>query len=59
MSTSGEHRLPNVLTLPGAASILAGAVASGRGVPALVGALALTGGYLVVHLLSPAGDGRR
>lgn len=52
-----EHRLPNALTLPGAALILAGAEASGRGLPALAGALALAGGYLVVHLLSPAAMG--
>ena len=52
-----EHRLPNALTLPGATLILAGAVASGRGLPAIVGALALTGGYLVVHLVSPAAKG--
>jgi leader peptidase (prepilin peptidase) / N-methyltransferase len=52
-----EHRLPNVLTLPGAVLIVAGAVAAGRGLPAFVGALALAGGYLVVHLLSPAAMG--
>ena len=28
-----------------------------RGLPAIVGALALTGGYLVVHLVSPAAMG--
>jgi leader peptidase (prepilin peptidase) / N-methyltransferase len=52
-----EHRLPNVLTLPGAVLIVAGAVAAGRGLPALVGALALAAAYLVVHLLSPAAMG--
>ena len=52
-----EHRLPNALTLPGAGLVLAGAVASGRGVPALVGALALTAVYLVAHLLSPPAMG--
>jgi leader peptidase (prepilin peptidase) / N-methyltransferase len=52
-----EHRLPNALTLTGAALILAGAAAAGRGLPALIGALALTSGYLLVHLLSPAAMG--
>ena len=33
-----RRRLPNWLTLPGAAVILVGAVAAGRGVPALAGA---------------------
>ena len=54
-----EHRLPNALTLPGAALILAGAVAAGRGLPALVGALALTGGYLRGAPAVAGGDGRR
>jgi len=40
-----QRRLPNVLTLPGAAVIL----------PAAAGALA--GAYLLVHLASPAGMG--
>jgi len=46
-----------VLTLPGAVLIVAGAAAAGRGLPALVGALALAAGYLVVHLLSPVAMG--
>ena len=52
-----ERRLPNWLTMPGAAVILAVAAAAGRGVPALLGAVALAGLYLVVHLLAPAAMG--
>lgn len=52
-----QHRLPNVLTLPGALVILLGSALAGRGEPALLGALALTAAYLVVHLLSPAAMG--
>jgi leader peptidase (prepilin peptidase)/N-methyltransferase len=37
--------------------ILAGAAAAGRGTPALVGGLALSGFYLVVHLAYPSGMG--
>ena len=52
-----EHRLPNALTLPGAAVILTVAAVQGRGLPALAGATALAGGYLLIHLLAPAGMG--
>lgn len=52
-----DRRLPNLLTLPGAAAILAGAVEAGRGVPAVAGAAALTGAYLLVHLVSPTAMG--
>jgi leader peptidase (prepilin peptidase)/N-methyltransferase len=52
-----EHRLPNVLTLPGAVVALGASVAAGRGLAAVVGALLLTGGYLVVHLVSPKAMG--
>lgn len=52
-----RHRLPNVLTLPGAAAVLTVAALTGHGPAALTGALALALGYLVVHLLSPAGMG--
>lgn len=52
-----ERRLPNALTLTGAAVILAGATAAGRGSPALLGAAALSGLYLAVHLAAPAGMG--
>ncbi|MGW4095928.1 prepilin peptidase [Mycobacterium sp. NPDC004974] len=48
-----ERRLPNWLTLPGAVLVLVAAAVAGRGLAALVGALALTAAYLVVHLLSP------
>jgi leader peptidase (prepilin peptidase)/N-methyltransferase len=52
-----QRRLPNALTLPGAAVVLAVAVATGRGVPALVGAAALALFYLGVHLMTPTGMG--
>lgn len=51
------RRLPNALTLGGAAAILAVAGASGRTGPALLGALALSGMYLVVHFANPRGLG--
>jgi leader peptidase (prepilin peptidase) / N-methyltransferase len=53
----GQRRLPNALTLPGAAVILLGAVVAGRGLPALAGAAALAGVYLLVHLAAPAAMG--
>ena len=52
-----ERRLPNALTLPGAAVILIGAAAAGRGLPALLGGLGLTGLYLAVHLAAPRAMG--
>jgi len=52
-----QRRLPNALTLPGAVVVLAVAVVTGRGVPAIVGALALTLLYLGAHLVAPAGMG--
>ncbi len=52
-----ERRLPNLLTLPGAACDSAGRRRAGRGLPALAGAAALTGVYLLVHLVSPAAMG--
>jgi leader peptidase (prepilin peptidase) / N-methyltransferase len=52
-----QRRLPNLLTLPGAVVILIGSYCAGRGLPALAGAVALTGLYLVVHLMAPAGMG--
>jgi leader peptidase (prepilin peptidase)/N-methyltransferase len=52
-----RRRLPNALTLTGAAVILGGATITGRGTPALVGGLALSGLYLVVHLADPSGMG--
>ncbi len=52
-----RRRLPNLLTLPGAAVILLVATLAGRGLPALAGAAALTGTYLLVHLAAPAAMG--
>ena len=52
-----ERRLPNWLTVPGAFAILAFATSVGRGVPALSGAIALAGVYLVVHVIAPAAMG--
>ena len=52
-----EHRLPNALTLPGAAVIFVVALWGGRGTAALIGTAALAGGYLLLHLLAPAGMG--
>lgn len=52
-----HRRLPNSLTLPGAAVILGAAAVHGRGLPALAGALALAGLYLAVHLAAPAAMG--
>ncbi|OBG36645.1 A24 family peptidase [Mycobacterium sp. E3198] len=52
-----RRRLPNALTLPGAAVILLGAAVAGRGLPALAGAAALSGTYLLVHLLAPTAMG--
>ncbi|SON63594.1 hypothetical protein MSIMFI_05125 [Mycobacterium simulans] len=52
-----QRRLPNLLTLPGAAVVLVGAAVAGRGMPALAGATALTAMYLLVHLLAPTAMG--
>lgn len=52
-----ERRLPNVLTLPGVVVVLTLATATGRGVGALAGCVALFGIYLTVHLLVPAAMG--
>ena len=52
-----ERRLPNWLTLPGAAVILVVAVALDRGLAALAGAAALSALYLLIHLLSPRAMG--
>lgn len=55
-----QRRLPNVLTMPGAAAVLACAALAGHGVTAAAGAAAMFAVYLVVHLVSPralgAGD---
>ena len=52
-----ERRLPNWLTMPGAAVIVAAAAINGRGPPATLGAVALFAVYVVVHLVSPAAMG--
>ncbi|MBJ7338553.1 A24 family peptidase [Mycolicibacterium sp.] len=52
-----DRRLPNALTLPGAAVVLLVAALAGRGPAALLGAVVLTALYLVVHLISPAAMG--
>jgi len=52
-----ERRLPNWLTMPGAAVILAIAAMQGRGVAASLGALALFAIYALAHLVSPAAMG--
>jgi leader peptidase (prepilin peptidase)/N-methyltransferase len=52
-----ERRLPNWLTMPGAALILAIAATYGRATPAMFGAVALFVVYAAVHLVSPAAMG--
>lgn len=52
-----QHRLPNALTLTGAAAILAVAGLAGRGPSALAGAAALAAIYLLVHAVAPGGMG--
>ncbi len=52
-----HRRLPNLLTLPGAGVILVAAPVVDRGGPALAGAAALAGLYLLVHLVAPTGMG--
>ncbi len=52
-----QRRLPNRLTLPGAAVILIGAALAGRGVAALLGGLTLAAVYLAVHLVAPTAMG--
>lgn len=52
-----ERRLPNALTLTGAAAILVVATVAGRGPAALAGTLGLTAIYLAVHCAAPGGMG--
>lgn len=52
-----QRRLPNVLTMPGAAAILLAATLNGHGLSALAGAAALTVVYLIVHLAAPSAMG--
>lgn len=52
-----ERRLPNALTLTGAAAILVAAILAGHGPAALAGTVSLTAIYLVVHCAAPGGMG--
>ena len=52
-----QRRLPNALTLPGAALVLVVAGIQGRGSAALCGALGLAALYLAVHLVAPGAMG--
>lgn len=52
-----QRRLPNVLTLPGAAMILAGAALTGHGATAAAGAAAMFAVYAAVHVVSPQAMG--
>ncbi len=52
-----QRRLPNALTVPGAAVVLGVAFLADRGSAAALGALVLTASYLVVHLAMPAAMG--
>ncbi|MDW5614660.1 A24 family peptidase [Mycolicibacterium sp. D5.8-2] len=52
-----QRRLPNMLTVPGAAVILSVAALAGHGRPAALGAVALFAVYAAVHLLAPAAMG--
>ena len=51
------RRLPNALTLPGAAAIVGFSAAAGDGGAAVAGALMLSASYLVLHLVAPSGMG--
>jgi leader peptidase (prepilin peptidase) / N-methyltransferase len=51
------RRLPNWLTLPGAVVVMVVAVSHGRGAAATIGAAALFGLYLAVHLISSTAMG--
>jgi leader peptidase (prepilin peptidase)/N-methyltransferase len=52
-----ERRLPNWLTLPGAAVIMVAGAITGKGIAALAGAAALSGLYLLIHVVSPRAMG--
>lgn len=52
-----QRRLPNWLTLPGGAVILAVSTLFGHGIAAVTGAAALVAVYLLVHLGAPAALG--
>lgn len=57
LSDIRRRRLPNTLTLPGAAVILVAATVCGVGTAAVAGAGALFLGYAVVHIAAPASLG--
>ncbi|MCH9669221.1 MAG: A24 family peptidase [Actinomycetia bacterium] len=52
-----RRRLPNLLTLPGAALVMAGAALTGHGAMAFAGAAAMFAIYAVVHLVAPQAMG--
>lgn len=52
-----QRRLPDRLTLPGAALILVGAVITGNGFAAALGGAVLFAVYAAVHLIAPAAMG--
>lgn len=52
-----QRRLPNALTLPGAAVVLTVAVFSGHGPSAALGATALFAVYAAVHVATPTAMG--
>jgi leader peptidase (prepilin peptidase)/N-methyltransferase len=52
-----QRRLPNWLTLPGFATVMVVAAGTGHGPAAVLGAAALTTGYLLVHLAAPTAMG--
>ena len=52
-----QRRLPNMLTLPGGAVVLAGAALMGHGVAAAAGAAAMFAVYAAVHVISPKAMG--
>lgn len=54
---AAAHRLPDALTLPAFAGAVVLLALDGSLVPALLGASALAGGYLLLVLLHPAGMG--
>ncbi|CAA0096938.1 Uncharacterised protein [Mycolicibacterium vanbaalenii] len=52
-----QRRLPNALTLPGAATILVAAVLAGHGTAAAAGAAVMFAVYAAVHLAAPQAMG--
>lgn len=52
-----QRRLPDVLTLPGAAVVIAGAGLTGHGAAAAAGAAAMFAVYAAVHVIAPTAMG--